>query len=135
MLDQAELALTRKPSSVTVPIEIVRSQKSSGAAFALACQASGLEDKEIAMACNLDAGYFARIKKNLATLQGNELAGFCKVVGNTIYPEWLAYQVGCTLVIVQSEAERRALLAEERANEAEKKLQWALEVLRSGGAS
>ena len=41
------------------------------------------------------------------------------MVGNLIYPEWLAFQVGCTLVMIQTEAERRAAEAEARAMAAE----------------
>ena len=88
----------------------------------MACQSSGLEDKEIYLSIGVDAGTFSRIKKGEATIQADRLAEFCRVVGNTIYPEWLAYQVGCQLVLIKSEAERRAEDAERRANEAEAKV-------------
>lgn len=91
-----------------VPIELIHAQKHGGAAFSLACQVSGLDDKEIYMALGLDAGYFSRMKKGDATLADDKLRGFCQVVGNTIYPEWRAYQIGCTLMMIQSEAERLA---------------------------
>lgn len=116
---QVELALLRRAEHNEVPIEMIRRQKSSGAAFALACQSSGLEDKEIYGALGLDAGYFSRIKKGEATLQADLVQAFCDMVGNTIYAEWLAYQLGCTLVQIKSEAERRAEIAEERARAAE----------------
>lgn len=128
--DQPELALVRRPERPDIPISLVRAQRSSGAAFSLACQASGLEDKEIYMAVGLDAGYFSRIKKGEATLQGDLVATFCAVVENTVYLEWLAYQVRCTLVMIQTEAERRAAVAEARAAEAEQKLAWAMELMR-----
>lgn len=96
-----------------MPIEVVRRQKTGAAAFSLACQSSGLEDKEIYGALGLDAGYFSRIKKGEATLQADLIGPFCDLVNNRIYPEWQAYQVGCTLVQIQSEAER--LLEQERA--------------------
>jgi len=121
---QAELALSRRPESVEVSIEIVRAQKTSGAAFSLACQAAGLDDKEVYIPLGIDAWYFSRIKKSEATLQGDKLAAFCEIVGNRIYAEWLAYQVGCTLVMIQTEAERQIRLerdAREKA-EAENKL-------------
>lgn len=127
------MALARRPAQADVPIEIIRAQKTSGAAFSLACQASGLDDKEIYMSCGIDAGYFSRIKKGDATLQGDVIAKFCEVVGNTIYPEWLAYQVGCTLVMIQTEAERQITIereARERA-EAENKLLRGLLVGRA----
>lgn len=117
--DQPELPLARIPKQVAVPIEMVRAKKTSGGAFTLACDASGLDDKEIYLALGIDAGYFSNIKKSKATLQGDLIKAFCQIVGNTIYPEWLAYQVGCTLMMIQTEAERRAAtlerqLAEER---------------------
>lgn len=117
--DQSELALARPPHQVEVPVAMIRAKKTSGAAFTLACDASGLDDKEIYLALGIDAGYFSNIKKGKATLQGDLVKDFCKVVGNTIYPEWIAYQIGCGLVMLKSEAERRAdslekQLAEER---------------------
>lgn len=114
-----ELALTRMPAAPQVPIELIRVQRTPGSAFSLACQASGLEDKEIYLQIGIDAGTFSRIKKGEATLQADKHAAFCRAVGNTIYNEWLAYQVGCTLVMIQSEAERRAEEAERRALKAE----------------
>ena len=90
-----------------MPIEVVRRQRSAAAAFSLACQSAGLEDKEIYGSLGIDAGYFSRIKKGEATLQADLVTGFCDVVGNRIYPEWMAYQIGCTLVQIKSEAERQ----------------------------
>lgn len=116
---QAELALTRRAVAAAVPIDIVRAQKTGAAAFTLACSASGLEDKEIYLALEIDAGYFSNIKKGKATLQADLVGPFCELVGNTIYPEWQAYQVGCTLVMIKTEAERRAEEAERRAAAAE----------------
>jgi hypothetical protein len=98
---------------------MIRAQKSAAAAFTLACSVSGLEDKEIYLALSIDAGYFSNIKKGKATLQADLVAQFCELVGNTIYPEWSAYQVGCTLVMIKTEAERRAEQAEMRAAAAE----------------
>jgi hypothetical protein len=111
---QGELALSRRAEPNDMPIEVVRRQKSAAAAFSLACQSSGLEDKEIYGALALDAGYFSRIKKGEATLQADLVTPFCDVVGNRIYPEWMAYQIGCTLVQIKSEAERRLELALEQ---------------------
>lgn len=118
--DQEELALARAPERVAVPVEMIRAKKNSGAAFTLACDASGLDDKEIYLAIGIDAGYFSNIKKAKATLQGDLVRDFCKIVGNTIYPEWLAYQVGCTLVMLESEAERRAKEAELKVRETQR---------------
>jgi hypothetical protein len=106
LVDQGELTLTRRADSNAVPIEMIRVKKTSGAAFTLACDSSGLDDKEIHMSLNIDAGTFSRIKKGTNTLNADQITSFCRIVGNTIYPEWLAFQVGCTLVMIQSESER-----------------------------
>jgi len=128
--DQSELALARPPQQVDVPAAMIRAKKTSGAAFTLACDASGLDDKEIYLALGIDAGYFSNIKKGKATLQGDLVKDFCKTVGNTIYPEWVAYQVGCGLVMLKSEAERRAEDAEKRARDAEEKLRFLTSVMQ-----
>lgn len=130
VVDQGELPLTREPLRVVIPVEMIRSKRTAGAAITLACDNSGLEDKEIYMALGIDAGYFSNIKKGKATLQGDLVKEFCKVVGNTAYPEWLAYQVGCTLVMVQTEAERRADAEKARADALELKLSVLMETFR-----
>lgn len=109
---QAELGLTRRPESIAIPVEMIRAKKTSGAAFCLACDASGLDDKEIHMALELDPATFSRIKSGKNTLAADQIARFCTVVGNRIYAEWIAYQLGCTLVMIKSEAEKRAENAE-----------------------
>lgn len=125
-LVQAELPLCRKPHQANVSIEMIRAQKSKGQALTLACAVSGLEDKEIAAAMNppLDAGTFSRLKSGTNTLDNDRVREFCEVVGNTIYAEWSAYQVGCTLVMIKTEAERIAEEALRRleVSEAENKL-------------
>lgn len=135
MTEQPELALARAPQRSTVPMEVVRAQKSAAAAFSLACNVSGLEDKEVYLALDIDAGYFSNIKKGKATLQADLIAMFCEAVGNTIYPEWLAFQLGCTLVMVQSEAERRAEAAEKRAREWQMKYETVADIVRGRAAA
>jgi len=113
-LEQAELALARKAATVTVPIEMIRAKRTAAAAFTLACDVSGLDDKEIYLQLDIDAGYFSNIKKGKATLQADIVNTFCAIVDNTIYVEWLAYQVGCQLVQIESEVERQLRLAREQ---------------------
>lgn len=110
--DQGELSLSRPPSNPAVSHELTRAQRHSAAAFCLACQASGLDDKEIYMPLAIDSGTFSRIKKGEANFPLDKLHLFCVTVGNQIFAEWIAYQVGCQLVMIQSEAERRADEAE-----------------------
>lgn len=130
--EQVELALARAPDRANVPIELVRAKRSGGAAFTLACDASGLDDKEIYMALELDAGTFSRIKKGTNTLAADLLKPFCEVVGNTLYAEWLAYQVGCGLVLLKTEAERRAERLQAQLHEERLKNQVLMDALRGG---
>lgn len=116
---QRELDLFRQPERNEVPLELLRKQPGPGAAFSLACTSSGLSDQTIYEFVGIDAGTFSKIKKGLATLQADLLGKFCYAVNNRIYPEWCAYQIGCTLVEIKSEAERRADEAEKRAAAAE----------------
>jgi len=110
--DQGELSLSRAPENAAVPVELVRAQRHSAAAFCLACQASGLDDKEIYLPLAIDSGTFSRIKKGEANFPLDKLLAFCGVVGNQIFADWIAFQLGCQLVMIKSEAERRAEVAE-----------------------
>lgn len=120
---QRELDLFRQPPPNSLPIELIRNFKTSGKAFTSACDSSGLPDQTIYEFVGIDAGTFSKIKKGLATLQGDDWAKFCFAVNNYIYPEWCAYQLGRTLVEIKTEAERRADAAEKRAADAELKVQ------------
>lgn len=133
--DQAELLLRTPVRWVEVPLETIRSKRTAGAAISLACDSAitsdgkALEEKEIYMPLGIDKGYFSNIRSGKATLQADKIKDFCEIVGNNAYVEWLAYQIGYGLVLLKTEAERRAELAEHRADEAEKKLQWAMELM------
>jgi hypothetical protein len=129
VVEQAELSLSRRPTKVDMPIELIRNKKTAGAAFTFACDTSGLDDKEIYMPLEIDKGYFSNIKSGKATLQGDLIEEFCRIVGNRIYPEWLAYQVGCTLVQIESETQRQLRIEQERRMEAEKENQLLKKLL------
>lgn len=103
---QTEMRLVRAGNKTVIPVEMIRSRKTAGQAFTLACDACGLDDKEIAFALGYDKAAFSRIKSGTATLDADRIAAFCEVVGNTVYPEWIAYQTGHGLVLLKSEAER-----------------------------
>lgn len=117
--EQPELALARAAQVVDIPLEVIRRQRGAGAALSLACSASGLDDKEIYLSLKIDPGHFSRMKKGDAGFPPDMLADFCTLVHNTIYPEWMASQIGCTLTLIETEAERRAKAAEARAQAAE----------------
>lgn len=127
---QRELDLFRQPERNDAPLEMIRKQQGSGAAFTLACSSSGLADQTIYEFVGIDAGTFSKIKKGLATLQADDLPKFCYAVNNYIYPEWCAFQIGRTLVEIKTEAERRADAAEKRAADAELKVKTLLETFQ-----
>lgn len=106
---QGELALGKRAEPNSMPVETVRSKRNKGAAFTLACDSSNLLDKEISghPLLNIDPGYFSKMKSGTATLDADMLKDFCWVVNNTIYADWLAWQLGCALMLVKSEAEKR----------------------------
>ena len=111
-----ELTLVRPPRQAPIPAELIVAQKTAAGAFSLSCSVSGLEDKELYLALGIDAGHWSRMKKGEAGFPPDRISDFCELVGNMIYPEWIAYQVGCALVMIKSEAERR-LEAEHSARE------------------
>lgn len=113
-----ELALVRRPTRSSVSLDLIHKQRTAEAALSLAVATSGLDDKEIYLALRIDAGHWSRMKKGEAGFPPNAMRDFCDLVGNTVYPEWIAYQVGCQLVMIQSEAERRAEAAERERDEA-----------------
>lgn len=117
--DQGELALTRSAESASIPFHLIAAQKHFSAALSLAIQASGLDDKEVYLSLGIDAGHWSRIRKSEAHFPMDKIADFCRCVGNRVLPEWLAFQVGCGLVMLKTEAERRAEEAEARARDAE----------------
>lgn len=96
-----------------VALELIRSKQTAGQAFTLACDASGMDDKAICEALDIDAGSFSRMRSGTATLRGDLIRQFCDVVGNRIYVEWMAYQVDCSLVVIQTETERENRLLRE----------------------
>lgn len=131
---QGRLDLARRAPPNSIPLEFIRKAKSAAQALTMAIQSSGLDDQEICDALKIDAGYMSRMKKGTATLQADLVAAFCDMVGNQIYPEWVAYQLGCTLVQIKSEAERRAEAAEARALRAEEKARLLQEILQGKAA-
>ena len=53
-------------------------------------------------------------------MQADKISEFCRFVGNRVYPEWLAYQIGCTLVEIETETQRQLRAEHELRVEAEK---------------
>lgn len=128
--EQPELPLSRKPQKVDVSLDLVARQPSFTAALGFAIQVSGLDDKEIYLQLGINAGHWSRIRKGEANFPQELYAQFCELVGNDIIVQWIAYQRGYGIVMLKSEAERRAELAEKRAEEAESRVKWLTDLLQ-----
>lgn len=131
---QRELDLFRQPEPNTYPLEIIRKMATPAKAFTAACDSSGLADQTIYEFVGIDPGTFSKMKKGMATLQADDLVKFCYAVNNKIWPEWCAFQLGCTLVEIKSEAERRADAEKDRADKLELKLALAMEMIQRRSA-
>jgi hypothetical protein len=125
---ESDVHFSKMPLRVDVPLDTIREKHTSGEAFKLACDASGLEAKEIYMSLGIDQGYFSNIRKGIATLKADKEPMFCKRVGNLVYPEWRAQQLGCTMVPTERYAE--LLAAEQRARELEIRLDAVMQMNR-----
>lgn len=110
-VDQPELALARKADLMDVPLELVLKQPSLSGAVALCVQLSGLDDKEIYLSLGIDAGHWTRIMKGDAHFPLNKLNDLCTMCGNESPLLWWAHSRGYGLVMLKSEAERRAEMA------------------------
>lgn len=134
---QSELPLSRggKAQAFVVPIEMIRAQTSPGAAIELARKAAGLEKKEVFLPLRIDPGTWSKIEDSAASLPAKQIREFCEEVGNRIYVEWINYQVGCTAVMIKSEAERVIDDLKARLDEKDRECAVLLKAIRTGVAS
>ena len=90
-------------------------QKDFLGALNLCMNTSGLEDKEIYMALDIDPGHFSNIRKGKpgANFPPNKLNTLMDLCGNEIPLTWLAHSRGKGLVMLESEAQRQLREANE----------------------
>jgi hypothetical protein len=119
---------------VDVPLSLVLKQPTLSSAIALCVQVSGLEDKEVYLTLGIDAGHWSRIMKGDAHFPVNKLSDLMDICGNEAPLMWWTYSRGYGLVLLKSEAERRAEQAEERAKEAEKQVKFLTQILQGKAA-
>ena len=130
---QGQLTLTRAARLSEVPIELVLKQRQLGGAIALCVQLSGLEDKEVYMTLGIDAGHWSRILKGDAHFPINKLNSFMDICGNEAPLIWLAHSRGYGLMLLKSEAERRAEAAEDELEKEREKTRMLMSLLKTGG--
>jgi hypothetical protein len=129
-VDQRELSLVRTPDRTDVTLDIVTRQPSLSKAIALCIQFSGLLDKEILLALDIDAGHWSRIVKGDANFPTNRLGDLMDICGNDAPLMWLAHARGYGLVVLRTESERRAEEAERRLAEEREKVRWLTDLLQ-----
>lgn len=113
-----------------VPLSVVIKQPNLAGAIALCVQVSGLDEKEVYLSLGIDAGHWTRIMKGDAHFPVNKLNDLMTLCGNESPLVWLTNSRGYGLVMLKSEAERRAEDAEKRAKDAEDKLRFLTQVMQ-----
>lgn len=125
---QAALLLARRAVPVEVSADQVARLGSLMAAINLCMTISGLDDKEICAELGIDPGHFSKITRGTGHFPPDKLNDLMTLCGNEAPLRWLAHSRGYGLVILKTEADRRAEEAEARAAEAERKLAWVMEM-------
>lgn len=133
-IDHPELPLARKADRVDVPLELVVKQPTFAAAIALCVQLSGLEDKEVYLALEIDAGHWSRIMKGDAHFPVNKLNDLMDMCGNEAPLMWLANSRGYGLVVLKTESERRAEAAERALADERSKVKLLTDLLQGKAA-
>lgn len=133
-VEQGDLSLSRRTVWVDLPVDMVQKQKSLLGAVNLCITESGLEDKEIYLALGIDPGHFSNMRKGVGHFPTNKLNDLCDLCGNEAPLIWWANSRGKGLVLLVTEAERRAQAAESRAQDAEEKLRFLTLVMQGKSA-
>jgi hypothetical protein len=134
-VEQGALMLSRAEPLIDVPVDSILARKSLLGAINLCIDLSGLENKEVYLPLGIDAGHFSNLRKgegHFPTDKVNDLMDMCR---NEVPLLWLAHRRGYGLVVLKSEAERRAEAAERRAQEAELKVRVLTEAISGRAAA
>jgi hypothetical protein len=138
-VEQGRLALGRKPNPVDdITLEMIRRRPDLLSAINLCIDASGLDDKELQIALDIDAGHWSNIRKGKSNCHfpTNKLDLLMDLT-NEIPLTWQALRRGKGTHLLQTEAERQ--LGEERTRrlQAEAKVRTLQEAIsgRFGDAS
>lgn len=116
------------PSPVTDALIIA--QPSDLAALKLAQLASGLTDKQIYDPLDLDKATWSRIGNGEANFPSRCRVQFQRLTRDVIPLKWEAHHLGYSLTPIRTALEERLADATTRADEAERRLAVAMEVMR-----
>lgn len=132
-LSQLDLPLARRPQRADVDMGLVLKQPTKLAALNLCIQLSGLEDKEIYSALEIDAGQWTRIKKGEAHFPDNKESALMRLCGNTVPLMWAAAKEGYLLQPMQTELEAQVADLTRQVSERDQKLATITEFMRETG--
>ena len=119
-VEQGELALIRKGKPIDVPIDVVGRQPSFSKAIELSINAAGLQGKAVCTELQIDPAHWSRIMSGTGHFPVDKLCLLMDMTGNEAPLMWLANARGKGLVVLKSEAERRAEAAEAALAESER---------------
>ncbi len=111
--------MSRRAERTVVPVDIVSKKQSFLESILLCVNVSGLLEKEICAALEIDKGHWSNILSGKGHFPINKLNSLMDLCGNEAPLQWLANSRGYGLVVLKSEAEKQrdaaqAELAKER---------------------
>lgn len=132
LAEQRALPLARHPVKADVPTEAIIHRKSLLDAVNLMFNMSGLEDKEIYDALDIDSGHFSKLRKGVKGyyFPADKLEAAMSLCESDIPLIWLAYARGKGVHMLETEAERQLRLEREAHAKTAEKLALLTDVLQ-----
>lgn len=134
-VEQGALLLTRAKAMLEVPLATVMARKCLLGAINLCIDLSGLDEKEIYIPLGIDPGHWSHLRKGKGHFPPDRINDLMDLCRNEVPLIWQAHSRGYGLVVLKSEAERRAEAAEARAVEAEMKVRVLMEAINGRAAA
>lgn len=126
--------LTRAAPMLDVPLDSIVVRKTLLGAINLCIDLSGLEDKEVYLPLGIDAGHFSNLRKGKGHFPPDKINDLMDLCRNEVPLIWQAHARGYGLVVLKTEAERRAEVAEKHAAEVEKENQLLRQLVQGRAA-
>lgn len=107
-IEQPSLLIGRTPNQADVSLEVIAKRKDLLAAINLCIDVSGLENKEVYLALDIDAGHFSNIRKGTSGshFPTNKIDDLMTLCGNEIPLIWLGLKRGKGMHMLETEAQR-----------------------------
>lgn len=126
-----QLKLLLRDQQREVNIDVIKACKTFKDALKLCKSITGLDDKQICLALDIDPGHWSKIFTNGGHFPENKLVDFMELCGNKIPLIWLSYTCGYTLAPLKSELEMELERERQEKEEFKKKYEYAIEALRA----